>query len=142
MKEADSMRDEAPVVITGVAGFIGRAVAERLLDRGETVVGIDSFTDYYDPALKEARVTTLAGRAGFSLRRLDVADADVFAAIVRNAGARRVVHLAAQAGVRYSIDHPFAYGHANLQGHLSVLEACRHAPNFRHLVYALSLIHI
>jgi len=138
MKEADSMRDEAPVVITGVAGFIGRAVAERLLDRGETVVGIDSFTDYYDPALKEARVTTLAGRAGFSLRRLDVADADVFAAIVRNAGARRVVHLAAQAGVRYSIDHPFAYGHANLQGHLSVLEACRHAPNFRHLVYASS----
>ncbi|MDR3513706.1 MAG: NAD-dependent epimerase/dehydratase family protein [Caulobacteraceae bacterium] len=132
------MNDEGPVVVTGAAGFIGRAVAERLLDRGEVVLGVDSFTDYYDPALKEARVATLSGRNGFSLERLDIAETEAFAALVRRSGARRVVHLAAQAGVRYSIDHPFAYEHANLLGHLSVLEACRHAPDFRHLVYASS----
>jgi UDP-glucuronate 4-epimerase len=129
---------EGPVVVTGAAGFIGRAVSERLLDRGEVVLGVDSFTDYYDPALKEARVASLAGRNGFGLERMDIADAEAFAALVRASGARRVVHLAAQAGVRYSIDHPFTYEHANLLGHLSVLEACRHAPDFRHLVYASS----
>jgi UDP-glucuronate 4-epimerase len=129
---------EGPVVVTGAAGFIGRAVAERLLARGEAVIGVDSFTDYYDPALKEARVATLAGQAGFSLERLDIAEAAAFADLVRRSGATRIVHLAAQAGVRYSIDHPFSYEHANLLGHLSVLEACRHAPGFRHLVYASS----
>jgi UDP-glucuronate 4-epimerase len=132
------VNDEGPIVVTGAAGFIGRAVSERLLDRGEVVLGVDSFTDYYDPALKEARIATLAGRNGFGLERLDIAEAEPFAELVRRCGARRVVHLAAQAGVRYSIDHPFAYEHANLLGHLSVLEACRHAPDFRHLVYASS----
>ena len=126
------------MLVTGAAGFIGRAVAERLLDRGEMVLGVDSFTDYYDPALKEARVATLAGRNGFGLERLDIAETEAFAELVRSSGARRVVHLAAQAGVRYSIDHPFTYEHANLLGHLSVLEACRHAPDFVHLVYASS----
>ena len=125
-------------MVTGAAGFIGRAVAERLLGRGEPVIGVDSFTDYYDPALKEARIATLAGHAGFSLERLDIAEAAAFADLVRRSGATRVVHLAAQAGVRYSIDHPFSYEHANLLGHLSVLEACRYAPGFRHLVYASS----
>ncbi len=132
------MSGEGPVLVTGAAGFVGRAVSERLLDRGERVVGVDSFTDYYDPALKEARVATLAGRDGFSLERLDIAETEAFAALVGRSGARRIVHLAAQAGVRHSIDHPFDYAHANLLGHLSVLEACRHAADFRHLVYASS----
>jgi UDP-glucuronate 4-epimerase len=130
--------EEGPILVTGAAGFIGRAVAERLLDRGDVVIGVDNFTDYYDPALKEARVRTLAGRGGFSLERLDVAEPEAFGDLVRRSGARRLVHLAAQAGVRHSIDHPFDYEHANLRGHLSVLEACRHAPDFRHLVYASS----
>ncbi|MBV9512102.1 MAG: NAD-dependent epimerase/dehydratase family protein [Caulobacteraceae bacterium] len=127
-----------PVVVTGAAGFIGRAVSERLLARGERVIGVDNFTAYYDPALKEARVETLAPHPAFSLFRGDIADAEAFARLVREAGAVRIVHLAAQAGVRYSIDNPFAYAHSNLTGHLSVLEACRGVPGFRHLVYASS----
>ncbi len=124
------------IIVTGAAGFIGRFVAERLLDRGEEVVGVDNFNTYYDPALKEARVAALAGRPGFRLERMDIADAEAMAALVRGSGARRVVHLGAQAGVRW--DNPFAYERSNLAGHLSVLEACRHAPDFEHLVYASS----
>ncbi|MHA6722432.1 SDR family NAD(P)-dependent oxidoreductase [Sphingomonas sp. RS2018] len=127
-----------PVLITGAAGFIGHAVAHRLLDRGERVIGIDSFNAYYDPALKAARAATLEGRAGFSMIRGDVADAAMLAQLVREEGITRIVHLAAQAGVRYSIDNPFAYAHANLTGHLSVLEAARHALGLQHLVYASS----
>ena len=126
------------VIVTGAAGFIGRAVSERLLDRGETVVGVDVFNAYYEPALKEARAATLEGREGFRMVRADIADAPAFAALLKETGARRVVHLAAQAGVRYSIEQPFAYQHANLLGHLSVIEACRHAEGFEHLVYASS----
>ena len=126
------------VIVTGAAGFVGRAVAERLLDRGETVVGVDNFNSYYDPALKIARAATLESRAGFRMVRADIAEAETFSALLRETGARRVVHLAAQAGVRYSIEQPFAYERANLLGHLSVLEACRHAPDFEHLVYASS----
>jgi len=122
------------IIVTGAAGFIGRFVAERLLDRGEEVVGVDNFNTYYDPALKEARVAALAGRSGFRLERMDIADAEAMAALVRGSGARRVVHLGAQAGVRW--DNPFAYERSNLAGHLSVLEACRHARDFEHLVYA------
>lgn len=127
-----------PVLVTGAAGFIGHATAHRLLDRGETVIGLDIVNDYYDPALKEARLATFNGREGFSFHRLDVADAAAVATLVRDHGVRRVVHLAAQAGVRYSIDNPFAYERSNLAGHLSVMEACRHAPGFVHLVYASS----
>ena len=127
-----------PIIVTGAAGFIGRAVCERLLSRGEAVLGVDNFNDYYDPALKEARAQTLTSQAGFSLARADVAEPEALAALVRDAGARRIVHLAAQAGVRYSIDNPFAYAKANLVGHLSVLEACRATPGFEHLVYASS----
>lgn len=126
------------VIVSGAAGFIGRAVAGRLLDRGETVIGVDNFNAYYDPALKADRAATLEGRDGFRMVRMDIADAEAFAALVRESGARRVVHLAAQAGVRYSIEQPFAYEHSNLRGHLSVLEACRHAAGFEHLVYASS----
>ncbi|MEZ5654604.1 MAG: SDR family NAD(P)-dependent oxidoreductase [Sphingobium sp.] len=126
------------VLVTGAAGFIGHATAHRLLDRGETVIGVDIVNDYYDPALKEARLATFEGKPGFTFHRMDIADADGIAKLVRDNGIRRVVHLAAQAGVRYSLDNPFAYQHSNLAGHLSVMEACRHAPDFEHLVYASS----
>ena len=126
------------VIVTGAAGFIGAAVCDRLLARGERVVGVDTFNAYYDPALKRARVARLDGQPGFRMVEADVADAAAMAALVGDPEVTGVVHLAAQAGVRYSIDHPFAYEHANLAGHLSVLEACRHVPSVRHLVYASS----
>lgn len=125
------------VIVTGAAGFIGMHVAERLLERGETVVGVDSFNAYYEPGLKEARAARLEGRERFTMVRLDIADHEAMQALVGDSGADRVVHLAAQAGVRYSIDHPFTYERSNLLGHLSVLEACRHA-GVKHLVYASS----
>ena len=126
-----------PVIVTGAAGFIGMHVAERLLDRGETVVGIDVFNDYYDPALKEARAARLTVREGFRMMRADIADHQAMITLVADAGVERIVHLAAQAGVRYSIENPFAYERSNLAGHLSILEACRHA-GVEHLVYASS----
>ncbi len=127
-----------PILVTGAAGFIGHAVATRLLDAGVRVIGVDIVNDYYDVALKEARLATLTGRPGFAFRRLDIADAPAMAAIVRDHAIVRVIHLAAQAGVRYSLENPFAYERSNLAGHLAVLEACRHAPGFEHLVYASS----
>jgi UDP-glucuronate 4-epimerase len=128
----------APLLVTGVAGFIGHATAHRLLDRGERVIGIDIVNDYYDPALKEARLATFADKADFSFHRMDVSDAAGVADLVRTHCITRVVHLAAQAGVRYSIDNPFAYEKSNLAGHLAIMEACRHAEGFEHLVYASS----
>lgn len=128
----------APVLVTGAAGFIGHATAHRLLDRGERVIGVDNLNDYYDPALKEARLATFAGKDGFTFHRADIADSDQMAALVRESGVTRVVHLAAQAGVRYSLENPFAYERSNLAGHLSIMEACRHAQGFEHLVYASS----
>jgi UDP-glucuronate 4-epimerase len=126
------------VIVTGAAGFIGAAVCDRLLSRGDRVVGVDTFNAYYDPALKRARVARLQDRPGFRMVEADVADAEAMAALVADPDVTGVVHLAAQAGVRYSIDNPFAYQHSNLAGHLSVLEACRHAPSVRPLVYASS----
>jgi UDP-glucuronate 4-epimerase len=128
----------APILVTGAAGFIGHAVAHRLLARGERVIGVDIVNDYYDPALKEARLATFAGINSFAFERIDIADAAKMAALVRDNNIVRVVHLAAQAGVRYSIENPFAYERSNLAGHLSVMEACRHAEGFEHLVYASS----
>ena len=125
------------VIVTGAAGFIGSHVAHRLLDRGETVVGVDVFNAYYDPTLKAARAAALEARPGFTMARLDIADSDAIEALVRGSGADRVVHLAAQAGVRYSIDNPFAYERSNLAGHLSLLEAARRC-GVRHMVYASS----
>ena len=127
----------APVIVTGAAGFIGLHVAERLLARGEAVIGVDVFNAYYDPTLKGARAARLEGRPGFEMVRMDIAEHAALADLVKRAGARRVIHLAAQAGVRYSIENPFAYERSNLAGHLSVLEACRHA-DVEHLVYASS----
>ncbi len=125
------------VIVTGAAGFVGMNTAQRLLDRGETVIGVDNFNTYYDPALKAARAAKLDGQARFRMERIDIADADAFAALVKTSGAKRIVHLAAQAGVRYSLENPFAYERSNLAGHLSVLEACRH-NGVEHLVYASS----
>lgn len=127
-----------PILVTGAAGFIGHAVSHRLLERGEAVIGVDIVNDYYDPALKEARLSTFNGRREFTFHRADIADAEKMSEILRKNGVKRVVHLAAQAGVRYSIDNPFAYQHSNLAGHLSIMDACRHAEDFEHLVYASS----
>ena len=126
-----------PILVTGAAGFIGMHTAERLLDRGETVIGVDNFNDYYDPALKAARAERLKGREGFRMVRADIADHDAMLALVKDEGVKRIVHLAAQAGVRYSIENPFAYERSNLAGHLSMLEAARH-NGVTHLVYASS----
>lgn len=126
-------------LVTGVAGFIGYHTANRLLDRGDEVVGIDIVNDYYSVALKNARLERLKERAGFSFHKIDLSDRQSFDR-TREAigGVTRTVHLAAQAGVRHSIEHPFDYLDANLTGHLTVLELCRHQPDFEHLVYASS----
>jgi UDP-glucuronate 4-epimerase len=129
------------VLVTGAAGFVGMHVAEALLRRGEQVVGIDDLNAYYDPALKQARLRILGQHPGFRFVRLDIADHDALAAVGREHADSLdgVVHLAAQAGVRYSLENPFAYVRSNLEGHMSVLELCRHVlPNLRHLVYASS----
>ena len=126
------------VLLTGVAGFIGYHVAERLLAAGASVIGVDNFNDYYDPALKQARVSRLAGPA-FRLHRADVSDREAMDALVAGSpDITHVVHLAAQAGVRYSMVNPYAYVQANVMGHLVMLEAARRLPHLRHLVYASS----
>ena len=126
------------ILVTGAAGFIGNALALRLLERGEQVVGVDNFNSYYDVRLKDARAARVAAHPGFEMVRLDIADHEAFGALVARIQPGCVVHLAAQAGVRYSIENPFAYERANLAGHLSVLEACRRTPSVRQLVYASS----
>ncbi len=124
------------VLVTGAAGFIGAHVSAALLDRGDEVVGLDNVNDYYDPTLKEARLAWLEPRGGFGLVRGDLIDrATVDAAFDRSPD--RVVHLAAQAGVRYSLKNPRAYVDSNIVGTLNVLEACRHRGT-DHLVYASS----
>jgi UDP-glucuronate 4-epimerase len=125
------------VLVTGAAGFIGLHVAQRLLARGDTVVGIDNLNAYYLPALKSARLGLLAEEPGFRFEKLDIADSGALDMLFERERFDRVVHLAAQAGVRYSIDNPLAYGEANLAGFLNVLEACRRHP-VEHLVYASS----
>ncbi|MEL6875159.1 MAG: NAD-dependent epimerase/dehydratase family protein [Pseudomonadota bacterium] len=131
-------KNQHPILVTGAAGFIGHAVSKALLSRGEQVIGIDNLNDYYDPRLKSARLTDLETRPGFRFEKADIADDQAMRAIVSDNKVQQIVHLAAQAGVRYSLDNPFAYQQSNLQGHLSLLEACRHAEGFRHLVYASS----
>ncbi|MCE2881025.1 MAG: NAD-dependent epimerase [Planctomycetaceae bacterium] len=126
-----------PVLVTGAAGFIGSHVAHALLDRGEDVVGLDDLNDYYDPTLKEARLARLAPKRGFAFARLDIADRAGMEALFAQHRFDRVVHLAAQAGVRYSIKNPHAYVHSNIVGFQNILEGCRHAQS-RHLVYASS----
>jgi UDP-glucuronate 4-epimerase len=126
-----------PVLVTGAAGFIGFSFALALLEQGRPVVGVDSVNDYYDPSLKEARLAKLAERPGFTFHRLDLADRAATAALFRDGRFRVVVHLAAQAGVRYSIENPQAYLDGNLAAFLNVLEGCRHSGT-AHLIYASS----
>ena len=125
------------VLVTGAAGFIGAATAKHLLNRGDTVVGLDNFNDYYDVSLKEARAATLEPFDNFSMRRMDLADREAMEALFEEEKFDKVVHLAAQAGVRYSIENPHAYIESNVVGTLHVLEGCRH-NDVQHLVYASS----
>ena len=132
------------VLVTGAAGFIGAGVCERLLARGEQVVGVDNLNPYYDPALKQARLQRLEAQAAASgcpsawrFQQLDLADGPALAALLAVVGPRRVIHLAAQAGVRYSLEYPGAYVQSNLVAMGHVLEGCRH-QQVEHLVYASS----
>jgi UDP-glucuronate 4-epimerase len=129
------------IIVTGCAGFIGYHVSRALFARGEQVIGIDSVNSYYDPALKRARLAELEHHAGFTFARLDVADLAGVSALARRhrCEVTGVIHLAAQAGVRHSLTAPFDYVHSNLEGHMAMLEVCRHElPKLRHLVYASS----
>lgn len=125
------------IVLTGAAGFIGMHVAQKLLARGDEVIGVDSLNDYYDVRLKEARLAQIESHPGFSFRKLDIADREAMTALFAEVQPQRVIHLAAQAGVRYSIINPHAYADANIQGFLNILEGCRH-HSVEHLVYASS----
>ncbi len=125
------------ILVTGAAGFIGFHVARQLLTEGRTVVGLDSLNSYYDPALKQARLAQLEKEERFSFVRADLADRETMAALFARHRFAEVVHLAAQAGVRYSIEHPQSYVESNLQGFLNLLEGCRN-NGCRHLVYASS----
>jgi len=126
-----------PTLVTGAAGFIGFHLCQRLLQRGVTVIGLDNLNDYYDPELKVARLNQLENQPGFGFVRLDLADRDGVARLFNDIGFSRVVHLAAQAGVRYSIENPWAYIDSNVGGFMALLEGCRRHP-VSHLVFASS----
>jgi UDP-glucuronate 4-epimerase len=125
-------------LVTGAAGFIGYHVARRLLERGDAVVGLDNLSPYYSVALKRARLAELAGFKGFTFRQADIADQRALRDSLAGLPVRRVVHLAAQAGVRHSLTHPEDYASANLTGHLNVLEYARHREGCELMVYASS----
>ncbi|MGH1456376.1 MAG: SDR family NAD(P)-dependent oxidoreductase [Alphaproteobacteria bacterium] len=128
-----------PILVTGAAGFIGFHTSLRLLNEGESVVGIDNLNDYYDVTLKEARLEILEKHKNFTFVKLDISErADMDALWAEQGPFTRVVHLAAQAGVRYSLENPYAYIQSNIVGHLNIIEMCRHTDNFEHLVYASS----
>lgn len=132
MANSDCMK----YLVTGAAGFIGSAVVERLTDAGHEVVGIDNMNDYYQVSLKEDRLTRII-HDKFVFKNLDLADREGIATLFAEEQFDKVIHLAAQAGVRYSIDNPLAYADSNLVGHLTILEGCRH-HKIKHLVYASS----
>jgi UDP-glucuronate 4-epimerase len=132
----DTMSEQS-ILVTGAAGFIGFHTVRQLLDEGRTVIGLDSVNDYYDPALKEARLKLLEGHPRFTFIRANLADRLAMAALFNRHKFPVVIHLAAQAGVRYSIDNPHAYADANLEGFLNILEGCRH-NGCEHLLYASS----
>src|ERR1700748_851854 len=127
------------VLVTGVAGFIGSHVARALLARGETVVGIDNFSDYYDPVLKFARLKPLREDRAFTFLEADIADRDTMRALSgRHPALDRIVHLAAQPGVRHSLVDPYVYVQTNVMGHLVMLELARRCEGLKHFVYASS----
>jgi len=128
---------EEPILVTGAAGFIGYHLCERLLAEGATVIGVDNMNPYYDVSLKEARLKRLLIHPSFSFRLMDIADSEETMRLFKQEKPSTVVHLAAQAGVRYSITHPFTYVEANVWGFLNILEGCRHHP-VKHLVFASS----
>jgi len=125
------------VLVTGSAGFIGSALSLRLLERGDEVIGIDNLNDYYDVGLKQARLERTVAYAGYTDKRVNLEDREAIAAIFRVYQPERVVNMAAQAGVRYSLENPLAYVDTNLVGFANILEGCRH-NNVEHLVYASS----
>jgi len=125
------------ILVTGAAGFIGSTLSHRLLERGDEVLGFDNLNDYYDPTLKEARLARLQGKPGFSFVRGDLEDREAVERAFKEFKPDRVVALAAQAGVRYSLENPRAYIDSNIVGFLNILEACRH-HGCEHLVYASS----
>jgi len=125
------------ILLTGAAGFIGMTTSLKLLARGDEVVGLDNLNDYYDPTLKDSRLARLTPHAGFRFVKMDVADRDAMATLFATEKFDRVIHLAAQAGVRYSLQNPHAYIDSNIVGFMNVLEGCRHA-GVQHLVYASS----
>ncbi|MDH2066075.1 NAD-dependent epimerase [Pantoea sp. GD03673] len=124
-------------LVTGAAGFIGFHVSQRLLAAGHQVVGIDNLNDYYDVNLKQARLDLIKAESGFTFIEMDLADRDAIASLFGQHKFQRVIHLGAQAGVRYSIENPHAYADSNLIGHLNILEGCRH-HKIEHLLYASS----
>jgi UDP-glucuronate 4-epimerase len=127
------------ILVTGAAGFVGYHACEALLARGEKVVGVDEINAYYETGLKEARLARLEGKPGFRFVKLSIADREAVAALMRHeTGVDRIVHLAAQAGVRFSMIDPYAYVTANLMGHVVMLEAARHQSGLKHFVYASS----
>jgi UDP-glucuronate 4-epimerase len=127
------------IIVTGAAGFIGYHVAEALLARGDTVIGLDNLSPYYDVRLKEARLDRLRAKPGFSFHPLDIADREAVTSLFdRHGDVTEIVHLAAQAGVRHSLVDPYSYVHSNVMGHLVMLEAARRLRGLRHFVYASS----
>lgn len=129
----------AKILVTGAAGFIGAAVAHALLARGDTVVGIDNLSDYYDLALKQARLTLLTAQKNFVFRKLDIANRESLQILKSDFGdVRAIIHLAAQPGVRHSLTHPFDYIHANVTGQVVMLEFARALKALNHFVYASS----
>lgn len=128
-----------PVLVTGTAGFIGFHTVRALAARGERIIGVDNINDYYDPALKHARLEELRKLDGFTFVEADIADNEAMQAIAKaHPEITRIVNLAAQAGVRYSLENPFAYTRSNVEGHLVMLEMARHLKNCEHFVYASS----
>lgn len=125
------------ILVTGAAGFIGMHTSLRLLERGDEVIGVDNLNDYYEVSLKEARLARLKDKPGFRFHKISVEDKEAMAALFAKERPQRVIHLAAQAGVRYSLTNPHAYIDANLQGFINILEGCRH-NGVEHLAYASS----
>ena len=134
---AESTTSQSVILVTGAAGFIGFHVAKRLLERGDQVLGLDNVNDYYDVRLKEARLAQLLPLKGFEFVKLNLADREGMRSLFADRPIRRVVHLAAQAGVRYSLVNPHAYTDSNIEGFMNILEGCRHTK-VEHLVYASS----